>query len=271
MAQTAVGSFHLKLAGDQLCACWSPDGKKLVFQSNEKGNWDIFLYELVTGHLRRLTSTVADEQHPVWVPGKQAVIFDRGSGKHTVLCFKNLPDGKIRKLIPRDVVARQASVTPSGHLVAFSGWDKLSNSWQVFTYDFIYNNLNQLTHTKGTVTFPVFDSGGKVIYYLLKEPNGLSGLHAVNWFGAPETIRPEIMPGRISWKADGWWFYGIRHLPGEPYQICRWFKDGTNRSIVRKNQNVSCYPSVSPDGKHIAYSQEADDGFDIFIIPNTNQ
>ena len=44
----------------------SPDGKYVAFSSNRHGAWDLYLLELRTGGLRRLTDTLAFEGHPTW-------------------------------------------------------------------------------------------------------------------------------------------------------------------------------------------------------------
>jgi len=44
----------------------SPDGKYIAFSSNRHGAWDLYILELRTGGLRRLTDTLAFEGHPTW-------------------------------------------------------------------------------------------------------------------------------------------------------------------------------------------------------------
>ena len=265
VAQWGVDSLHLKIPGDQLYASWSPDGKQMLYQSNARGNWDIFLFSLKTGKSQPLTNDLADEQHPVWVPGKDAVVFERGKGRTTYLYLLQLRSHNEKRLIPRAISCREASFTPSRHLVAFSGWDAISESWQLFTYDFIYDNLNQLTHEDGDVFFPVFDPQGKVIHYLLNGSTGRAVLHAVNWYGQSKIIKRGITPGRIGWMLNGWRFYGICHETGQVYRICSWFRDGTKPRVLKISRKTICYPVLSPDGKQITYSKETENGFDIFV------
>ncbi len=44
----------------------SPDGSRLAFRSDRDGQWDLYLLELQTGEVERLTVTSAYEGHPTW-------------------------------------------------------------------------------------------------------------------------------------------------------------------------------------------------------------
>lgn len=44
----------------------SPNGEKIAFAGNKDGNWDLFIYELPTGKVSRLTHTLGDEWDPTF-------------------------------------------------------------------------------------------------------------------------------------------------------------------------------------------------------------
>jgi TolB protein len=46
----------------------SPDGSRVAFASNRGGQWDIFVLDLPTGEVTRLTDTPAYDGHPSWSP-----------------------------------------------------------------------------------------------------------------------------------------------------------------------------------------------------------
>lgn len=46
----------------------SPDGEFIAFSSNRDGPWDLYLLQLKTGHIQRLTDTLGFESHPTWSP-----------------------------------------------------------------------------------------------------------------------------------------------------------------------------------------------------------
>jgi Tol biopolymer transport system component len=60
---------------------WSADSRRIAFESNRPGNWDIYVVNrtLATTSLMRVTSSLYAELHPTWAPyGNQiALISDR--------------------------------------------------------------------------------------------------------------------------------------------------------------------------------------------------
>lgn len=56
----------VRFEGDPL---WSADGRYMLYVSNQTGNWHIYLRDLETEAVRRLTEGNADHLFPVWQPG----------------------------------------------------------------------------------------------------------------------------------------------------------------------------------------------------------
>ncbi len=74
----------LPLHKDDLFPFWSSNGR-MVFQSGKKGHQNIFLYSAAKDTAVVLTSNALDNSHPVWVPGKNAVVYSAGQGKSSRL------------------------------------------------------------------------------------------------------------------------------------------------------------------------------------------
>ena len=54
------------LAGDELHPRVSPDGRYLAFSNNRNGDYDLFIKDLTTGSITRITDPQADEVRPSW-------------------------------------------------------------------------------------------------------------------------------------------------------------------------------------------------------------
>jgi TolB protein len=60
---------------------WSPDGKNVAFSSNQEGKWSIYIIDLETDVVQRLTDGSANAVGPSWSPQGDRITFssDRSS------------------------------------------------------------------------------------------------------------------------------------------------------------------------------------------------
>ncbi len=54
---------------------WSPDGRRIAFQSDRSGNWDIWIINVDGTGLTQLTHSPADDEHPDWSPDGKKIAF----------------------------------------------------------------------------------------------------------------------------------------------------------------------------------------------------
>lgn len=54
---------------------WSPDGNRLVYVSNQAGDFDLWVAALDGSHQRRLTDLPGDEREPIWSPDGERIAF----------------------------------------------------------------------------------------------------------------------------------------------------------------------------------------------------
>lgn|GEM_PF-2989727 len=68
---------------------WSPDGTKVAFDSNQGGKWNIYIIDLRTDVVKRLTDGSANAVSPSWSPDGSRIVFssDR-SGKWEIYTMK---------------------------------------------------------------------------------------------------------------------------------------------------------------------------------------
>ena len=85
--------------GNNWFASWSPDGKKIAFQSDRDSNIEIYIMNLDGSNLTRLTNDPMVDWYPVWHPGGKWVIFnsDRGSDPYGTSIY--MVDVKGKKII----------------------------------------------------------------------------------------------------------------------------------------------------------------------------
>ena len=72
------------LAASASRPAWSPDGKRIAFADDAKGNFDIYTIGIDGKGLRQVTSSPADEFEPAWSPGGKLLAFSREGAIYTV-------------------------------------------------------------------------------------------------------------------------------------------------------------------------------------------
>ncbi len=255
--------LNLGSKGDQMYPAWQPQGHYLAYQSDQNGNWDIFIYDLETNKTTQVTFSTDDEVHPVWVPGKNALVYDSKRDGKWHIYYLDLDTGKEKLLFHQEVQAREASFTPSRHLVAFSGFDPSSDHWQIFTYDLVYNNLNLLTMLQGDAHFPVFTHDGKELAYSVRDFTGRDYIQLTNWFGDFFKILAKGR-GKVSWSPDSWHFVFVVK-GGDSESIVSLGQDGSGFEKLVSSKTPVNGPVISPDGKEIAFAKQTTSGWKIII------
>lgn len=254
--------LNLGQKGEQLSPAWSSSGRYLAYQSTQNGNWNIYVYDFVTHKIIQVTHSLSDDEHPVWIHGKDALVFDSKKNDRWHIYYLNLKTGREKLLFHIPIQSHEASFSPTGRLIAFSGFDPSTSHWQVFTYDLVYNNLNLITKVQGDVSFPVFSPDGRYLAYQLHNFQGKNLIALTNWAGNINKVLCRGL-GRASWTPDSWRLVFIPERGSESFASVG--QDGSGYEQIGNSQVSVCCPAVSPDGKKIAYSIMTDTGWKIVV------
>src|SRR5438128_6802042 len=111
---TTVGASPIRqltqTSASNLRPVWSPDGKRIAFQTNRDGPYHIYVMDADGGNVRQLTSGDADDRHPTWSPDGKQLAIDSG-------------DQTNREIWTIDVGSRQRTqITKLGGIASFPSW-----------------------------------------------------------------------------------------------------------------------------------------------------
>ncbi len=89
ITHTPVVSYH---------PSYSPDGKNIVFASNEDGDFEIYTFNRATSKLEKQTDNDQNEPRPTFSPDRQAILYGSRAGGTWEIWIKDLRTGESRQL-----------------------------------------------------------------------------------------------------------------------------------------------------------------------------
>lgn len=255
------------MTGDELNAEWSHDSKNLLFQSAHKGTSSIYLYGLANDTVLCLSNLIDNFRNPVWHPDGDKVVFDSDRGGVDRLYVLDLNTNKAIPLFNRKIKCCDASFSALSRQVYFTGYDDLTHSWEIFSYDFVYDNLNKLTDFRLGNSNPDVSSDGKRIVYCKANPfNRTKNLEVINWYGEQIIMFDKFNGECPSWGALGLKLFFVSNMDNEKGELYSIWKDGSHLERLTHDETSIACPVVSPDGTKIAMSVLTESGWDIFIF-----
>src|SRR5437773_11182579 len=111
---TTVGASPIRqltqTSASNLRPVWSPDGRRIAFQSNRDGPYHIYVMDSDGGNVTQLTSGDSDDRHPAWSPDGKFLAVDSG-------------DTVKREIWTIEVSSkRRTQVTTLGAIASFPSW-----------------------------------------------------------------------------------------------------------------------------------------------------
>ena len=99
---------------------WSPDGRTIAYESQQSGNWDIWITQIGTGqHLNRTADNLGTDRLPAWSRDGGQIVFSSGD-EHPTLFYMSPLAGPPRRLAQPNVeFFTRAQWSPDGSQVAY--------------------------------------------------------------------------------------------------------------------------------------------------------
>jgi len=193
---------------------WSPDGKKIAFFSNEKGNFDIYIMNPNGTEITPIISSPENERDPFWFPDSKTIGYTKEIKqflRKTQALFKvNINTKRTAKVIPNYSSTHAiAHHSPAAPLIAFTG--KRRFGWDVGIYDMQKKEVKFL-EDGGKSCRARFSKDGKKLAYVSSKADGKGDIWLMNPDGSRKTL------------------------------------------LTKSTDTYDYFPSWSPDGKHIVFN-----------------
>lgn len=255
------------MQGDELVADWSFDSKTLLFQSVINETSSIYIYRLADNTILKLSKQNYNYRNPVWHPDGDKIVFDSDKDGDDYLFILDLDNQTEKPLFYRNVKCRNASFSTSARQVYFTGYDELANNWEIYSYDFIYDNLNKLTDYGFDCGNPdMYNNGKQIVYWKLNPAVEFKNLEVINWYGEPNIEFDEFQASYPSWGPSGFKLFFISTMDNEEGELYSIWRDGTHMERHTHDTIKVKDPVISPDGTKMTISVLVEGDWDIFIF-----
>lgn len=140
---------------DDITPAISPDGRKVAFASNRNGYWDIYLLDLGSGGITRLTDTLAYEAAPSWSPDNQWLVYEAYINNNLEIIIQSIlsPD-ELVQLTSTPSAEFSPVWSPQGRQIAFvsnqSGEDEIWLADLDKSEEQRFQNISQNSASKDT-------------------------------------------------------------------------------------------------------------------------
>ena len=281
---------------------YSPDGKQLAFHSTRSGNGDIYILDIASGKLTRLTYDDANDEINNWsADGKYIYFTSTGkdiAGMRDVYRIKSTggtpmlvseqryvaeffaapsPDNKTLALVARGVGAAQWWRNGKSHL----------DESEIWLLDQQTNKYTQLTQRGAKQLWPMWSADGKTLYYVSDRNNEDNiWMHPINGtakqitnFKNGRVLFPSLSKDgkHMLFESDfGIWKMDLTTNEAKPLNITlKGAAASATTELLKLNQGFSDL-AISPDNKKVAFVAQGElfvagtkDGGDATRITNT--
>ncbi|MDZ7413569.1 MAG: tetratricopeptide repeat protein [candidate division KSB1 bacterium] len=222
--QLTTGRYH------HAFATWFPDGQRLALQSNRGGNWDLYVLNIRTGALTRLT------EHP----GRDEAPFVSHDG--SVLVFTSTRDSE-----------------------PFA--DPRLQQREIYLYALDKSQVKRLTTTHTDDFHPVLDPQGHTLFFVSAQSEKRRTLMALDL--TRRTTRPVTGPDVDSFgpavSPDGAFLLFVQEENGRSL-LCELELRTGRISILTDALGAKASPCYSPDGKQIVFAAKDNGRYDLFLM-----
>ena len=194
-----------------------------------------------------------------------ALVYVRGSagaGVRITLVWVDR-DGREESLAAEPDRYFEASLSPDGARLA-TRVGNFTNSSDIYIYDIARNNFIQFTFTESDECCPVWTPNGERIVFSSSR-SGTPNVYVKNADGTGEVEQlPESDDAQFAyaWSADG----NTLVLQSGP-DLHTWSSDRATTTPLFETEFLESRPSVSPDGRWIAYESDEDGAVNVYVNP----
>lgn len=247
-------------------AAYSPDGKRVVFDSARSGVWSVWMADVDGGNLQQISHDRA-AGFPRWSPDSQKIAFQMEDEKGIWAVYvAGTPDLIPHKLNTNIHQATNPNWSRDGKWIYFRGYEGVGH--QIYRCP-AEGGKATLMAASQDLDEPVESTDGKLLYFLSREAVAQLMTIPVNQPSAtpqPVPEMPNVAFGH-QWAPAA---NGIYFTPSSAPRSLSFYDFASKRvrEVFHTDRDLAGGISLSPDGRYLLYSQLDENNSTIMLVTN---
>lgn len=249
----------------------SPDRTRVAYASTINDNTDIYILDLNTRGVTRVTTAPERDTAPSWSPNGQQLVFESFRDGNIEIYVTNV-DGSNETRLTNDPAGDTNPVwSPVNNEIAFMSSRYGNSDILLITPN---GQLNTLTSNVAADSAPAWSPDGNFVAYKTVVSGNLYNLCIIARDGMNQTCISQTPAefGTPVWSPDGRWLaIHVGQGSGIANIIAYNIVDGNILQISAPGVNARGTPSWSPDGVHMVFQGQAEgEDMNLFIVTLPN-
>jgi len=177
---------------------WHPDGENIALTISKKGNKDIYLYNLKTKKLKRLTTNISIDTEANFSPDGKSIAFTSNRTGQVQIYIKNLETGKISRATYKGSYNAKPVFSPDGKELAII--HRVGKDYRLALLNISTRDLTVMTENKSDESPYFSPNGGMIIFATNRDNKGILSIISLHNNQIVELTQKDSVVREPSWS-----------------------------------------------------------------------
>ena len=240
---------------------WSKDGKRILFQSNESGKWQIYVMDENGKNIRQITMESSNNNFLDWSPDNKKIAFVSDRTGNEEIFVMNANGTNQKQLTFTHARNIHPYWSPNGDKIFFNSTRDDANAFEIYVMNPDGSHVKRITHSADDETCARLSTSGDRIVFLKNNEHGLDDVFIMN---LKDSSQQNITNTPTT---DGWpcWLAGgnkILYSAREEGRYKIFLYDLQTRTTRRLTNppppSYDARATITADGKKIVFNRQTD-------------